>query len=140
MYVRGFSTVHPLNRLRDEMEQLFQGAFDGGAARGFPPLNMWEDEQNLYVEAELPGMSMKDLEVLVSGDELSIKGERPGKGDEKVAFHRRERGTGTFARTVRMPFDIDANKVQACLRDGVLLVTLPKAEAIKPRKIDVQSK
>jgi len=113
--------------------------FGFGLARTFPALNLWEDTDALYAEAEVPGLSMDDLEVSVMGNELSIRGERKDQPAEGVSYHRRERGVGGFSRVVRLPGDIDAGKVQANLRDGVLTITLPKAEATKPRKIQVRA-
>lgn len=145
MIVRHINGTHPLNRLRGEMEQLFGGIFDElpifGAAgsQGVPPLNVWEDADNLYAEAEVPGLPIEDIEILVLGDELSIKGERKAVSQEGLSYHHRERGVGTFSRVVRLPVDIDADKVEAVLRDGVLLVTLPKSAASRPRKIEVKA-
>jgi HSP20 family protein len=82
---------------------------------------------------------MEDLEVLVTGDELTLKGERREVKLEGASYHRHERGVGTFSRTVRLPIAIDSNKVQARLQEGVLTVTLPKSEASRPRKIEVKS-
>ena len=138
---------NPFNRLRDEMEGLFNNVmtnmpalpFVGGGTAPFPALNLWEDEQNIYVEAEVPGLTMQSVEVFVVGNELSIRGERREPEMENAAFHRRERGVGAFSRVIRLPSDIDSEKVQATLRDGVLTITLPKAEAAKPRKIEVRS-
>lgn len=105
----------------------------------FPALNLWEDGDNLVVEAELPGLRLSDIEVLVIGNELTIKGERKAEKREEVSYHRQERGTGVFNRLVRLPVMIDAGKVEASFKDGVLTVRLPKAEAAKPRRIEVKS-
>jgi HSP20 family protein len=145
MSARPTNGARPLNRLRDEMDQLFENFFGPmatwspltGGARTFPPLNIWEDDNNLYAEAELPGMTMDDLEVYVVGNELTIMGER--KGSQDGNFHRRERPIGAFLRTVTLPMPIDANRVEATLRDGVLMITMPKSEIAKPRKIQVKS-
>jgi HSP20 family protein len=107
--------------------------------RGFPAVNVWEDENNLFVEAEVPGLKAEDLDVTVVGDELTIKGERTEDGPAEGAFHRRERGVGSFTRIVRLTSEVDADRVQASLAEGVLLLTLPKAETAKPRKIKVKS-
>lgn len=142
------SRAHSANRLRDEMDRLFDGFFgeragwtpsDLFAGQAYPPLNIWEDEGNVYAEAELPGLTMDDLEVLVTGNELSIKGERKPQTETNVTFHRGERGVGAFRRVVRLPLGIDADRVQATLQDGVLTITLPKAEAARARKIEVKA-
>jgi HSP20 family protein len=90
-------------------------------------------------ELELPGVTQENLEILVVGGELTVKGQRGSAAKGSEAFHRRERSTGTFERTFRLPKDVDSSKVEATLRDGVLTIKLPKAEAAKPRKIAVQT-
>lgn len=103
----------------------------------FPAFNLWEDTGNLYAEAEVPGLSMKDLEVYVEGNELTVKGRRQGIDEKDCTYHRRERGAGEFARAIRLPVEINPDRVEATLTDGVLKVVLPKAEAAKARKIKV---
>jgi HSP20 family protein len=105
--------------------------------RAFPAVNVWEAENELFAEAELPGVRSEDVEVTVVGDELTIKGRRTAPESGEAVFHRRERGTGEFTRTLRLPIEIDSARVAAKLENGVLSVTLPKAEAAKPRKIEV---
>ena len=138
----------PLQQLRDEVDRLFTnvlthptvtGAARLVAGRGFPAVNVWENTENLFVEAEVPGLKAEDLDITVVGDELTIKGQRPDELEGDPAFHRRERGVGSFTRVVRLTSEVDADKVQASLNDGVLLLTLPKAEAAKPRKIQVKT-
>jgi len=126
------------------MDSLFNGFaehFDLAApARGLPHLNVWESEGSLHAEAEVPGLRMEDLEILVVGNELVIKGARQPVGNEKDerVFHRRERGDGVFSRVVRLPVEIDAGKVSAVLKDGILSIDLPKAEVARPRRIEVR--
>jgi HSP20 family protein len=135
--------ANPVHRLREEMDHLFDNIFGAATAgltyaRGYPALNVWEDDGNLYAEAEVPGLTMDNLEVFVVGDELTIKGERK-QADSNATYHRRERGVGQFSRTLRLPMPIDADKVEASLKDGVLSVRMPKAEAARPRKIEVRT-
>jgi len=130
----------PLMQLQGQVNRLFDGFFEElPAARpyaaGYPALNTWEDGDHAYVEAELPGLSMDDLDVSVCGREVTIKGERKLAEPQGASWHRRERSWGQFTRTVTLPWDIDAEKVEAKLRDGVLTVRLPKAESAKPRKV-----
>jgi HSP20 family protein len=137
----------PLQQLREELDRQFpvlwdtlSGRLPQMAVRSFPALNVWEEQENLFAEAEVPGFKNEDLEISVIGNELTLKGHRQdAPADKDTVFHRRERGMGTFTRVVRLPVEIDAARVQANLRDGVLLVTLPKSEAAKPHKIQVQS-
>lgn len=133
-----------LGRLQNEMNSLF-GRYGGAngrsfAQRSFPALNVWEDDDQLFVEAELPGMEMSDLEIYVNGgNQLSIKGERKLPSSNEGTWHRRERGYGKFARVIELPHLVDAEKVQASFKHGVLTIALPKQEASKPRKIEVKA-
>jgi HSP20 family protein len=141
------TTLHPIHQLREEMDRLFSTFFTrpGVAAtvrsladRGFPAVNTWEDGDNVYVEAELPGLKGDELEISVVGSELTLRGQR-SPGDESTPYHRRERGTGPFSRVVELPAPVDADAVSASLDSGVLLVTLPKSADAKPRKIQVRT-
>lgn len=133
----------PFQPWREEVERFFSSHFPGAAeavrGQGEPAINLWESNGELFAEAELPGVKQEDLEVLVAGGELTIKGQRPSPTNGAQAFHRRERTAGAFQRTVRLPVDVDATKVEATLRDGVLTISLPTAEAARPRKIPVQA-
>jgi HSP20 family protein len=134
-------------RMSREMDRLFETlapALAGGPERrkglGVPPVNLWQDEQNLYAEAELPGVSLDNLEILAHGDSLTISGSRPSsQNDGGRPLIRAERLSGAFERTLTLPVEIDADKVSAMLRDGVLTITLPKAQAVLPRKIAVNA-
>lgn len=137
----------PLSRLRDDMDRLFDRALAGIPATlsgplspaAFPAVNIWEDGNNIYAEAELPGVRMDDVEVSVVGNELTLKGERKNGSKEGTTFHRRERGVGVFSRVFHLPVDIEAERVEATMRDGVLLVTLPKSAMARPRKVEVRA-
>jgi len=137
---------HPLHQLRNEMDRLVGDMFTPAAqstwaatARAFPAVNVWEHGDELYAEAEVPGLKSEDIEVSVMGNELTIKGRRGDGNQEGTSYHRRERGVGEFTRVLRLPVEVDSDKVQAALRDGVLTMTLPKTAAAKPRKIEVSS-
>jgi HSP20 family protein len=104
----------------------------------FPAINVWESENALHAELELPGLSMQDLEVSVKDSELSIKGEFKDKAAKGATYHRRERSQGSFQRVLRLPVGVDADKVEARLENGVLSIDLPKAEAAKARKIEIK--
>lgn len=152
---RGFS--RPLNELRDEFDRLW-GPFTAAAplhgwgaltqGNRFPAVNISEDGDAFFVEAELPGLSSEQFEVSVHGEELVISGSRPEAATEppaeasessKAVWHRRERGSGSFERRITLPVAVDASRVEAQLADGVLRVTCPKAAEAKPRKIDVKA-
>ena len=132
-----------MNRLHNEMNHLFgrysNGAREFGAA--YPPLNLWEDESNLYIEAELPGYHSEDLEMYVTGEnQLSLKGERRRPDTGEGTWHRQERGFGSFTRTVELPTHVQSDKVTAEFKNGVLTLTLPKMEEVKPKRIAVKAK
>ncbi len=127
-------------RLRDEFERMLAGnGFRAFNVTAFPAINMWEDDNNLYVEAELPGFDMSQVEITVTGEnQLSIKGERKQPELENGTWHRQERGFGKFSRMIELPEPVDADKVTAEFKFGVLTITLPKKEEAKPRKIEVK--
>jgi len=139
-----FHTPTPARLLRREMNDLFSGLlgdlavpawFDAG--RGRPAVNIWETPETVHAELELPGVAAENVDVSVVGDELTIKIERPELEQEGVTYHRRERGVGSFTRVLRLPCEVDADKVEAELRRGVLTISLTKAETARPRKIPV---
>jgi HSP20 family protein len=137
--------LNQLTQLQNEMNQLLNRVGeDGGRMLGlsgvFPPVNVWEDSDAVHVEAELPGLDLKDLEIYVTGgNQLTLKGERKQNVPEKGVCHREERSYGAFTRTLTLPFNVDADKVEARFENGVLLVRLPKHESAKPRKITVKA-
>lgn len=106
---------------------------------GYPMLHVSEDTEHLYVTALAPGLDAESLEITVEHDVLRVAGEKAAlTGDIKPErFHRRERSAGRFIRTLTLPAQVDADKVSAEYRDGMLTITLPKAEAAKPRRIAV---
>lgn len=108
-------------------------------ARPFPALNVWEDNANLHVETEVPGLTMNDLEVYVVGSELTIKGRRKPLENGQFVYHRRECGRGEFARHLTLPVEVDAARVEATLKDGILNILLPKAEKARARKVTVKT-
>ena len=129
---------------RREMDQLFHDFFGNGGAEAsvsvaVPALNIWEDAQNFYVEAEVPGIKIEQIEISVAGDQFTLRGERTSDEKEGVACHRRERQFGEFTRVTRLPAAIDPSKVQATLKNGVLTITLPKSEHARPRRIEVKA-
>jgi HSP20 family protein len=128
-------------QLRRELSHLFEGLenAEGFATGGFPALNIWEDRDGFYAEAELPGVLPENLEVFTIGDELTIRGKREPMQQQEVMYHRNERGSGSFERVITLPADVDADKVDAKLHNGVLTIMLPKAETAKPRKITVSA-
>jgi HSP20 family protein len=132
-----------LNQLQSEMNRVFNRWGDQGlrAISGvpYPPVNIWEENETIFVQAELPGLKFEDVEIFVTGNnQLTLKGERKANLAEKAVQHRQERGFGSFVRVLTLPYAVDATKVEAKLDNGILLVKLPKHESAKPRKIVVK--
>jgi len=123
-----------LSSLQDELERLFETPLTNWA----PALDVYEDKDNFVVHTELPGLKREDIEVTLEDGGLVISGER--KAEEKRnegEIRRQERFYGKFQRALTLPAPVAADKVKAQYKDGVLTVTVPKAEEAKPRKIDV---
>jgi len=106
---------------------------------GYPRMAMKEREDRVLVEALIPGIDPKSLDISVMRNTLSISGERKLEQPENVSWHRRERSGGRFMRTLDLPTDVDADKVSADYVHGVLKITLPKAESAKPKRIEIKS-
>lgn len=144
MLLRKVSPVTVLDTLGREMDRVFGDLFsDNGGFLGrshrFLPVNLWEEGDRFFVEAEVPGLKMEDLDVQVLGNEVVIKGRWEAIEDEKVRYRLRERLTGEFERTLSLPVEIDTGQVEAVLKNGVLRVTLPKAEVARAKKITVKA-
>jgi HSP20 family protein len=110
----------------------------GFSAGVFPPMNVTQDDNNFYIRAEVPGVKAADLSVSALRNRVSVTGKREiAKENDKVSYHRQERAEGEFSRSVTLPAEVVADKVEARYADGVLTLTLPKAEEAKPRQIAV---
>ncbi len=132
--------------MRREMDQLF-GSFFGGtpasmaAAEGIwaPAVDIHETKESFVVQAELPGMKQEDIQITIVENTLTLKGERRQEQEVRQdGYTRVERAYGTFQRALELPSVVDAAKVQAKYKDGVLTIELPKKEEAKPREIKVQ--
>ncbi len=112
------------------------------SARMYPLINVTEDKDAVYVEALAPGLDIDNLEITVVGNTLRIAGEKQALSEEisDEAFHRAERGAGRFIRTFELPVEVDSDKVSAEYVNGLLKITLPKAEEAKPKLISVKVK
>lgn len=138
-----------LDLLRREIDRVFEGyaprsgrpytAFlPGAAARSYPLMNVTETPEEYLVEALAPGLDTESLDVSVKGDQLTISGQKQAiEGVETQQYHRSERSTGRFVRTVTLGGDVEAAKVSARYVNGMLMVTLPKAESAKAKTIKV---
>lgn len=144
MLANRFFPLTTYEDLRGELDRVFDAFGRGGRGlafpnmRSMPAVNVWEDEGHIFIEAEVPGMKMENLGVEVLGREVRLTGSRTTEHEEGVNFHRRERAHSTFTRSLALDTDVDANKVKAVLKDGVLTITLPKAETAKARRIEVK--
>jgi len=130
-----------MDRLQREMDRLFDEIYPERTrtAPSYPAMNVWADEDSVLVTAELPGLDAKDIQLDVLENTLTLRGERkPDELPEGARYHRQERGYGQFARSLQLPFKVDANKVKATFKDGVLRVKLPRAEEDRPKKIAIK--
>jgi HSP20 family protein len=127
--------------MRQQLEQMYDDApYQRASAGVFPLINLTEDKDNYYVRAELPGVKGEEIDIQVTGKNLAISGERRIVAEkENARYHRREREAGTFSRMVGLPGEIDADKVEANLENGILTIVVAKAEIAKPKQISVTS-
>lgn len=130
-------------KLSTLMDQLLANAFVpmerlGRTAR--LPIDVAENDEGYIVQAVVPGVDPNKLEIILDGQVLTIRGEWPQpQVPEGVTFHLRERGSGRFERSIQFPLPVEADKVQTHYENGILTLHLPKAEAVKPRRITVQA-
>jgi HSP20 family protein len=133
--------------LRDAMDRLFDDAFtrplrlyDGGQM-SMPAVDMYQTDNEVVVKVAIPGVKADDVQINVTGEALTIKGETKEKEEVKEkAYHLREQRWGMFERTLALPTDVVADKAKAEFENGVLTITLPKAEEVKPKTITIKSK
>jgi HSP20 family protein len=112
----------------------------GREPRRYPMVNLLEDKDHVYVEALTPGVDPQSLNVTALQSRLTISGEKSKVAEDikPEAFHRNERASGKFVRTIDLPVEIDEARIQAEYKNGLLVVTLPKAEKAKPKQINVR--
>jgi len=138
-----------LDNLRREIDEAFRGAgysrpfgptfLSPVMTHRFPRVNFSEDDGHVYIEALVPGVDPKDVDLSVLRNTVTISGERkPFVEKEGQIVHRSELGTGKFSRTLELPVDIDPNRISALCKDGIMQVTLAKAEHAKPKKIEIK--
>ena len=136
-----------ITRLRREMDRLWEDYF-GSGRRGLQPLqaefapavDVQETAEAVVVKAEVPGLDPKEINIAVSGDVLTIKGEKKSEREEKEEnYHLVERSYGSFCRSLTLPAAVDLDKIEAKYDKGVLTVTCPKKEAVKPKAIEIKT-
>ena len=144
-----WSIFDELESLQADMNRAFNGWDSDTGRRGtarsrrsrraaYPLLNMWASEDGLVIDAELPGVDPKDVDISVLGDELTVRGKvNAPAGEAKATYSRRERPSGEFARTLRLPFRAVPDSVKAQYKNGLLRLTVPRPEAEKPKRIEI---
>jgi len=147
---RGLGLWEPfrdLRRMHDEMDRLFSSLWPTGdgdltkTAVWLPAVDMYEEKDRVIVQAELPGVKKEDMSLSLTEDSLTIKGQRKFEHEEKrEGFYRMECRYGSFQRTLELPFPVKASAVKAEYKDGILIITLPKAEEAKTREIKIDVK
>ena len=115
----------------------FMNTFSGGVD-AYPRVNLWQNDERVYAECEVPGLRMEDLEILVDGRELTIRGKKLQTEHEGAMYLRRERSTGEFTRTFTLQVPVQVDKIDARLVDGVLTIQMPKSPEVRPRRIEVK--
>jgi HSP20 family protein len=141
MTTRLTNVLWPLEVFGNGMEQMFRDAFRGvpTGATGIA-VDLWEDTDNYHVEAYVPGLRSEDIDVSLDGRRLVLKGAHPEPAeDDKRTWHYRERRPINFERAFTLPGQVNAEAITARLDNGVLHLTLPKAEEDKPRRISIKS-
>jgi HSP20 family protein len=139
-----WSIFDDLESIQNDMNRLFSERGNGRLLRRnrptYPLLNVWSSADGVIIDAELPGVDSKDVDVSVMGDELTLRGkvnmQEPRNGE---TWHRQERPSGEFVRTLQLPFRANAGGVKASYKNGLLRLTVPRSEEEKPRKIVVEA-
>jgi HSP20 family protein len=132
-----FNSLKDMQRLQEQLNRLFSSS---PQASEFPALNLWVSANDAVVRAEVPGVDPDQLELSIVNDTLTLRGARSLETSTlQESCQRQERGGGQFTRTVRLPFNIESQQVSAKCTNGILEIKLPRAEADKPRRINVVS-
>ena len=131
----------PLARIRDDVDQFLESAYRAPAFAGvdeLPAVNVWESGDKVFVEAEIPGIAADQIDISLTGSEVTIRGERKAPDARQGNWVRQEREYGKFTKTVELPFELDASTTDAVLKDGVLTVTAVKAAESQPKRVNVR--
>lgn len=133
----------PFRDLQREMGRLFESLeplHTWRMARQFPPINLYDHGERFILTAQLPGMTAEDLELSITGETLTMRGERKrSDGVSEENYRRQERPFGRWTRTISLPDAVDSTQVAATFAQGILTITIPKAESAKPRQITVNT-
>jgi HSP20 family protein len=137
-----------VSRLRREMDRLWDEFFGPGRRllrpvemEWVPAVDVAEDADKVTIKAEVPGLEAKDIDISLTGDILTLKGEKKSEREEKKEnYHLVERSYGSFSRSLKLPAAVDADKIEASYKQGVLTITCPKKEKVKPKTIEIKAK
>ena len=125
------------DRILDEMNRSVGYGSEWSEVGSYPRTNLHDKGDKFELVAEVPGLSKDDLDVKIQGNYLEISGTRNVKAPEGYRVHRSERSSASFTRSITLPADVDSEKVTAALKDGLLILTMQKSEAAKPRQISI---
>jgi len=131
------SVLGEVDRLRRGLDRLLE-AYPTGMPAAYPAINLWANGDKLMLTAELPGLKADELDIAVEGRTLTLSG-NPAEEKEKQNCQRRERLPGKFQRAIDLPYEIDADRIEARLEKGILAVVLPRAEHDKPKRIQIKA-
>lgn len=132
-------SIGQMNLLQERLNRLLSDRSDSSPAE-FPPINVWASEDKILVVAEVPGIDPNEIDVQIINQALTLKTNRePDQLVEGQTWHRQERGYGQFTRTFELPYAVDADKVTASCKDGMLRIELPRTAAESPRKISIHA-
>ena len=138
---RRFDPVNTLLNLQDELEHVFVNPipFDLGTSRrdAYPPLDVLDDKDGLVIQLEVPGVPAENLTIETSGQKLTISGKRESQVAAKEGWHRRERWSGEFSRSLELPSYVDTAKAEASYKHGMLSIRIPKKQELQPRQIEI---
>ena len=139
--------VREMMTLREAMDRLFDDAFThplgwaGNGGSSVPAIDLYQNDNEVVVKAALPGIKADDVQISVHGEVLTLRGEVKQDTEQKeTTYHIREQRFGSFERSISLPTDVQADKAQADFENGILTVTLPKAETVKPKMINIKAK
>ena len=136
-----FDVFSEMERLRREMNNLFSGYEQSVGNTTFPLMNVYDSKDNLIVTAELPGLSKDQVKITFADNVLTLSGELTALPNTKgMAIVRRERSEGEFEKTLRVPTKVKQDAISASFANGILTVTMPKAEEVKPKTIAIEAK
>ena len=137
--------VREMMTLREAMDRLFDDAFtrplSASGVSGMPSVDMYETDDEVIVKASLPGLKAEDVDITVTGETLTLRGDYKQENEEKdTRYHIREVRSGSFERSLLLPTDVKADKARADFENGILTITMPIAEEVKPKSISIKAK